>query len=162
MDKTMNCLWVGLLLGLIQLAPAAEEEGSQLSDKGPSRFKEKVVEARAEKHKDTGGVSKSGSKYVYVDQKDIEAITKAARTNDHVRGGKDQEINIGTTAITKDDKNVRRVDVVVKTDKKIDIRTDGQPVEVNIGRVTVEEGALKHQKLNSNIIIDADKGIVVH
>jgi ATP-dependent protease HslVU (ClpYQ) peptidase subunit len=60
------------------------------------------------------------------------------------------------------DATVRRVDIVVKADKKIDIKTDGKPVEVNLGHVKIEEGALKHRKLESNIIIDAEKGIVVH
>ncbi|MEI7851183.1 MAG: hypothetical protein WCH86_05060 [Kiritimatiellales bacterium] len=161
MFKTMSFMLVGLMVGAAPLVLVAEEEGSQLSDNGPSRMKEKVVKARAEKHEDTGGVSAGGRKYIYMDQKDIDATIHDSRTNKSARHDKDREVNIGSTTIGKEDK-VRSVDMVIKTDKKIDVKTDGKPTDVNIGQVAVEEGALKHRKLDANIIIDAEKGIVVH
>lgn len=161
MFKKIAFVLVGLLAGVVPLVLMAEDEGSQLSDSGPSRMKEKVVKARAEKYKETGGVAPSGQKYIYMDQKGVESAIHDSRTNNSIQRGKDKEVNIGSTTISKDDK-VRSVDMVIKTDKKIDVKTDGKPTDVNIGKVEVEDGALKHRKLDSNIIIDAEKGIVVH
>ena len=161
MFKTTSFMLVGLMVGVAPLILVAEDEKPQLSDNGPSRMKEKVVKARAEKYEDTGGVAPSGQKYIYIDRKDIDAAIHDSRTNKSSRNGKNKEVNIGSTAIDKGDK-VRSVDMVIKTDKKIDVKTDGKPTDVNIGQVAVEEGALKHRKLDSNIIIDAEKGIVVH
>ncbi len=161
MFKTTSFMLVGLMVGVAPLILVAEDEKPQLSDNGPSRMKEKVVKARAEKYEDTGGVAPSGQKYIYIDRKDIDAAIHDSRTNKSSRHGKNKEVNIGSTAIDKGDK-VRSVDMVIKTDKKIDVKTDGKPTDVNIGQVAVEEGALKHRKLDSNIIIDAEKGIVVH
>lgn len=161
MFTTIKLLLVSLMVGVATLGLAAEDEKSQLSNNAPSKFKEKIVKARAEKHEDTGGVSAGGRKYIYVDQKDIDAAAKDLRKTGNAQKGKDRELNIGSTTISKDDK-VRSVDIVVKTDKKIDINTGGKPTDVNLGQVKIEEGALKHRKLDSNIIIDAEKGIVVH
>lgn len=164
MIKTILFIMVALMTGAAPLLFAAEDEGSQLSDnnKAPSKMKQKVVKERAEKYKDTDGVSASGRKYVHVDQKDIEAATKDLRKNGSGRNDKDRELDIGSTTINKGDK-VRSVDIVVETDKKIDIKTDGKPINVNLGKVEVEEGALKHHnKVETSIIVDAKKGILVH
>lgn len=161
MFKTISFMLIGLMVGVAPLVLVAEDEKSQLSDNSSSRMKEKVVKARAEKHEETGGVSAGGRKYIYVDQKDIESTIHNARTNNSGRIGKERDVNIGSTTIGKEDK-VRSVDMVIKADKKIDVKTDGKPTNVNIGQVDVEEGALKHRKLDANIIIDAEKGIVVH
>ena len=160
MFKKISLVLVGLLAGIAPLVLMAEDEGSQLSDSEPSRMKEKVVKARAEKYKETGGVAPSGQKYIYLDQKGVESAIRDSRTNNSVRG-KDREVNIGSTTISKEDR-VRSVDMVIKTDKKIDVKTGGKPTDVNVGKVEVEEGAIKHRKLDSNIIIDAEKGIIVH
>ncbi len=161
MYKTLRFLVAGLMAGVAAQGLAAEDEGSLLSDKKPSQMKEKVVEARAKKYADTDGVSPGGRKYVYVDQADIDAATKDLRKTDSKRPGQPRELNIGSATISND-VAVRNVDIVVHTDKKIDIKTDGKPIEVNLGQVKIEEGALKHRKLESNIIVDAEKGIVVH
>ena len=160
MNKLM-CMFVGLMMGGAPWLLAADDEGSQLTDKGPSKMREKVTESRAEKYKDSGGVSKDGRKYVYTDEKDINAATKGIPKLGSKRNGKEKEVNIGTTTINKGER-VNRVDVVVKTDKKIDVKTDGKPTEVNIGQVKVEDGAAKYHKVETNIIVDAEKGIKVH
>jgi len=161
MKKMSYCLFVGLLVGGAPWLLAASDEGSQLTEKGPSKMREKVTEARAEKYKDSGGLSKDGRKYVYTDEKDIDAATKGVPKLGSKRTSKDKEVNIGTTTINKGER-VNRVDVVVKTDKKIDVDTHGKPTDVNIGQVKVEEGAAKYHKVETNIIIDAEKGIKVH
>ena len=161
MCKTMHCMFIGLVMGGAPLLLAADNEGSQLTDTGPSKMREKVTESRAEKYKDSGGVSKDGRKYIYTDEKDIDAATKGVRKNSSKRHGKEREVDIGTTTISKGER-VSRVDGVVKTDKKIDVKTDGKPTEVNVGQVKVEEGAAKYHKLETNIIVDAEKGIKVH
>ena len=161
MYKTLRFLVAGLMAGVAAQGLAAEDEESLLSDKKPSKMKEKVVEARAKKYADTDGVSPGKRQYIYVDQADIDAATKDLRKTDSARPGQPRELNIGSTTISNG-VTVRNVDIVVHTDKKIDIKTDGKPVEVNLGQVKIEEGALKHRKLESNIIIDAEKGIVVH
>jgi hypothetical protein len=161
MYKTLRFWVAGLMAVVATQGLAAEDEGSLLSDKKPSRMKEKVVEARAEKYGKTDGVSPGKRQYIYVDQADIDTATKDLSKTDSARPGEPRELNIGSTTVSND-ATVRRVDIVVKADKKIDIKTDGKPVEVNLGHVKIEEGALKHRKLESNIIIDAEKGIVVH
>jgi hypothetical protein len=152
------------MTGAAPLLFAAEDEGSQLSDnnKAPSKMKQKVVKERAQKYSDNGGVSPSGRKYIHVDQKDIEAATKDLRKNGSGQGDKDRELDTGSTTINKGDK-VRSVDIVVETDKKIDIKTDGKPINVNLGKVEVEDGALRHRnKVETSITVDAKKGILVH
>jgi hypothetical protein len=161
MYQTLRFLVAGLMAGVAAQGLAAEDKESLLSDKKPSHMKEKVVEARSKKYADTDGVSPVGRQYIYVDEDDIESATKNLRKTDRGRFDEPRELNIGSTTISNDVR-IRSVDIVVKTDKKIDIKTDGKPVEVNLGQVKIEEGALKHRKLESNIIIDAEKGIVVH
>ncbi len=159
MYRIMSGLLIGLAMGVAPALLAAEDEGSQLSDnKGPDRMKEKVVEARAEKNRDTGGLSKSGSKYIYVNQKDIDAASKDSHGAGSKRGGKgnDNDVNIGSTTIGKNEK-VHSVDVVVKADKGINVKTNGKADEVNIGQVKFEKGAAKGGKVDVNVIVDAKK-----
>lgn len=160
MNKT--CVVCVCLLGVAAWGRAEEEEKSLLSDKKPSKMKEMVVKDRAErKYEKTDGVSPSGHKYIYVDDKDIKAASEGAadKGKRDLRHGAEREINIGSTNISKKD-NIRDIDVVVKADKKIDIKTDGQPTKVNLGQVQVDDAGLR--KRDVNVIIDAKEGIKVH
>lgn len=161
MNKSTNFIVVGLVAGVATLVLASDDEGSMLSDRGPSKMKEKVVEARAEKYKDKDGVSPTGRKYIYVDQKEIDAATEDLRTSSGGQNGKDRDLNIGSTTLKKGD-GVRSVDIVVKAEKKIDVKTNGKPTNVNLGMVRTEDDALKNRNVKANIIVDAEKGIKVH
>jgi len=160
MSKTKYFIVAGLVAGAATLV-LADDEGSLLSDRWPSKMKEKVVEARAKKHEDTDGVAASGRKYIYVDQKGIDAATEGLRSSSGGQDGNDRELNIGATTLRRGD-GVRSVDIVIKADKKIDVKTNGKPTNVNLGMVNAEDGALKNRNVKANIIVDAEKGIKVH
>ncbi len=119
-------------------------------------YKKIIVKSRAERYKDTGGVSPaSRDLYIYADDEDVQkSLAEIKSTPKSLR---EDSINIVSPVIGAKSK-IRNVNIVV--DAKKGIKVDRQKLgvkdqEINIASPVLEEGS---RVRDVNITIDAKRG----
>jgi hypothetical protein len=119
-------------------------------------YKKIIVKSRAERYKDTGGVSPaSRDLYIYADDEDIQKSLDDIKSTP--RSLREESINIVSPVIGAKS-TVRNVNVVVDAKRgiKVDRRKLGiKDQEINIASPVLEEGS---KVRDVNITVDAKRG----
>ncbi len=124
---------------------------TQLQIKKIYLIRKKNGKSRAKEFKDNGGVSASGKKYIYLDDKAIQKKLKIVNKQNKKFSLRKKVIDIGTVKIDKN-KRIKEVSLVIDTKKDIKIKTGADNAKVNVG--VVKTG--KKSKLKKvNILIQA-------
>ncbi len=141
----MNSKKIKLALSLLILSHFIFLKGDNMI------YDNKITKNRAEKFKDTGGVSKAGKLYVYKDDKSIKKELDELKKNPNKNK---KGITISGVTIKKNQR-IKEVNVVINTKKEIKIDTRKlKTKDIKIGTVTLEQGA---RVKKTNILIDAKR-----